>query len=295
MKKKKQYNPIWQEKQTQWWYWFWGGVKEPWRPSKKEMKFFENIIKKLIKEKGKIEILIMGATPEFRDMLTKYKKARVTLLDLNPLVKKAMDKLRKTKNQREKFIIGDWMEMNKIFPEDYFDVVINDGGLENIKISKHDLIFRNVNKILKKDGYFLLVRACLEKFLRNPLTFKQVFDKYKKDPKFFRNFYNRLWYLYRLTFSKESKSYSYKEHAVKMSVLVREIMKRAKKENIKNPESLKWDPRIDYLFEYKEIDLESLKLLKTMIGKYFKIEKIYQDLFHPVMKTRYNFILKPKK
>lgn len=295
VKQKKIDNPIWQERQKKWWYDFWSKVKPPWRPSKKEIEFWENIIKTVLRKKKSIRVLILGATPEFRDMLAKYKKIEVTMIDLNPLVKVAMDRLRKRKNPREKLIVGSWLEMKKIFPQNYFDIVMNDEGFENIAVKNHNQLHRNIRYVLKKDGYFLVGRLCLEYCFKYPLTMKKVIQKYKKNPKFFHNFQNRIWYLYRLTVSEQG-CYDHRIQGVKMHILMRKILKRAKKENIKNPKYLLWEPILNYdSFEYVEVDLASLKRLKSMIQKYFEIEKVYKDLFHPVMKIKYNFVLKPKK
>ncbi len=295
MAKKKLDNPIWDAKQQKWWEFFWGGVKAPWRPTKKEIKFWEGKIQQAFKEKDFLRVLILGATPEFRDMLTRYKdKTEVTLLDANPAVKAAMDKLRKKRNSKERIVWGDWLKMP--LPSNYFDIVFSDEVFENIALENHDKLHQNIKRVLKKDGYFLDGRICLEDFFKHPLHLEQVLRKYKREPRFFHDSYNRLWYLYRLCPS-EKLFYSKKEQAVLMNKKAAEkVFNRAKKIGIKNPKYLNWDPRLDYKeLDYKEIDLASLKRVKSMIGKYFKIEKTYQDLFHPVMKIKYNFVCRPKE
>ncbi len=296
---KKQYNPIWEKQQSDWWAYFWGGVKSPWRPSKKEVLFFKNFIKKLLKQRKHLEVLILGSTPEWRDALFALYGVKVTLIDLNLTAKKGMDQLCKISKKKEKLVVGDWLKMDKLLPNNYFDVVMNDEGFENIDVRKHDLMYRNIVKALRPDGYFLSGRVCLEKFRKSYLTFEQFFRKHKKDPHFFHNFYNRLWYLYRLVFSPESKAYDYKKQGGKLGRLIREINERAKKEKINNIRYLSWDPRIGHrdpsIRDYMETDICDWAKLKRMTTKHFKIEKIYQDLFHPVMQQKYNFILKPKK
>ena len=296
---KKQYNPIWEKQQSDWWTYFWGGVKSPWRPSKKEVLFFKSFIKKLLAKRKHLEVLILGATPEFRDMLFRLPQVKVTLIDLNMTAKRGMDRLCRVTNKKEKLVVGDWLKMDKLLPHHYFDIVMNDEGFENIDVRKHELMYRNVAKVLKPDGYFLSGRACLESLRKSYLTFEQFFNKYKKDPKFFHNFYNRLWYLYRLIFSPEAHVYDYKKQGAKLGRLGYEIIARAKKVGIKNTKYLGWDPRIGYqdpsLKNYMEVDICDWNRLKRMMTKHFKIVKIYQDLFHPVMEQKYNFILSPKK
>jgi len=293
MPKKRLDNIIWQAKNEKWWYNFWKGVKEPWRPSSKEIKFWERIVQQVFKKRGFIRVLVLGATPEIRDMLAKYKKIETTLIDVNPVVKRAMDRLRKRKNNQEKIIWADWLEMP--LPSNYFDIVFNDDGFENIALKSHDKLHRNIRRVLKKDGYFLVGRLCLEYCFKHVLTLDQILRKYKKDSNFFRNFYNRIWYLYRLVASDDFY-YDKRGQAVLMNNSANRILAKAKEAGIKNPKALVWDPRVGYNdISYKEIDLASLKRLKTMIGKYFEIKQTYQDLFHPVMKIKYNFVLKPKE
>lgn len=295
MAKKKLDNPIWDAKQQKWWEFFWGGVKAPWRPTKKEIKFWEGKIQQAFKEKDFLRILILGATPEFRDMLTKHKdKTEVTLLDSNPEVKAAMDKLRKKKNSKERIVWGDWLKMP--LPSNYFNIVLSDEGFENIALENHDKLHANIRRVMKKDGYFLVGRICLEYFFKHSLTLNQVLKKYNKDPKFFHNFYNRIWYLYRLAPSNPL-FYDKKKQAVLMNKkAVQKVLNRAKKQGIKNPKYLYWEPRLDYdEIDYEEVDLANLERLKSMIKKYFKIEQTYQDLFHPVMRLKYNFVCRPKK
>ncbi|MDD2646995.1 MAG: methyltransferase domain-containing protein [Patescibacteria group bacterium] len=295
---KKQYNPIWERQRADWWAYFWGGAKAPWRPTKKEVLFFKNFIKRLLKERERLEILILGSTPEFRDMLFGMRGVKVTLIDLNLTAKKGMDKLCRASNKREKLVMGDWLKMNHLFPFHYFDVIVNDEGFENIDVKKHTLLFKNIHDILKRDGYFLSGRACLEPLRKTRITFKQFFAKYKKDPHFFHNFYNRLWYLYRLIFSPEIRVYDYKKQGGKLGRLATEVVKKAAQEKIYDIKYLNWDHRIDYrdpsIRNYMEVDICSWKRLKKMITKYFIIQETYQDLFHPVMKQKYNFILSPK-
>lgn len=295
MSAKKQYNPIWEKQQEEWWYNFWSKFNSPWRPSKREMKFFETVVRKLIKDRGKIKVLVMGATPEFRDMLFKYRnKAEVVLLDLNPPVKKAMDRLRKKINPLEKLVEGDWLKMDRIFPKDYFDVIMNDEGFENIGVKKHPTLFKSIMTVLKSDGYLLIGRLCMEYCFKHPLKINQVIGFYLKDRKKFVDFYNHVLTFYRLA-AGEKGVYDHKKQGVQMHVLTDKLMRAAQKVGIKNLKDFQWTPELEPSLKYTEIDVAQLKTIESTIDKYFKIEKIYQDLFHPIMRLKYNFVLRPKK
>ena len=296
MKKEKIDNIAWQSNAEKWWYNFWSKCQEPWRPSKKEIIFWDKTIQQILKKKGSIQVLILGATPEFRDLLAKYKNIKVTLLDINPPVKRAMDRLCKKKNENEKLVLGNWLDVAKIFPPRSFDVVMNDEGFENVYFTKHNLLLKNIAKVLKKDGYFLMGRLCMKDAFKHPLNFTTLFKKYQKNPEFFHNFHNRVNYLYRLACSSQSRAYDHKKQGVKVGILADEIIEKNKK--LYNTKYLMWTPEVDWqgpaLHSYIEVDLESLTKMKSMIEKYFKIEKKYQDLFHPLMKLKYDFVLKIK-
>jgi len=291
MKKKKLYNPIWL-KSEKFWYNFWRKVEAPWRPSRGEIKFWEGKVKEAAKRKG-AKALVLGATPEIRDMLVKY-KLDVTLIDLDPQVKRAADRLIKRRNKKEKLVKADWLKMP--LPSDYFDIVIGDGNFENISLGKHNLFYRNIWRVVKPDGYVLMGRCCLDFAFKNPLSFKGLIEKYRKEPKRFKNLQNRILMLYRT--ASEPGVYDKRIQGLKFHILMEKLIKTAKKEGLsgREIENLYWMPGLlpPNLY-YIEVDIESLKRLKKMISKYFYILDVYQDLFHPVMKLKYAFILKPKK
>lgn len=161
----------------------WAKKKPPYKPSKGEIKFWEKIIKKVAAETENPKVLILGATPEFRDMLAKY-PIDVILLDINQEMKKAMDDLLKTKPMREKFIKGDWLDMP--FNNESFDVVMGDTPHHNIKKSIYHRFFSQIKRALKKDGYFLLSSCFFSKSQKGEgVTLRQFLDFYKKNPKFF--------------------------------------------------------------------------------------------------------------
>jgi len=71
----------------------WGDLKPPMRPSPGEVLVYERFLKQAIKKIGKKpKVLLFGATPELRDLFAKY-DLEVTMVDLNPEMVKAMNKL----------------------------------------------------------------------------------------------------------------------------------------------------------------------------------------------------------
>jgi len=289
--KKKIYNLVWL-KSEKFWYNFWKNVEPPWRVSRGEIKFWEKKVKEIAKRKNP-KVLVLGATPEIRDMLAKY-KLDVTLIDLDLQVKRAMDRLRKRKNKKEELVRANWLKMP--LPSNYFDMVIGDGNFENIALKDHNCFYKNIWRVVKPDGYVLMGRACLDLVFKNPLSFEKLIKKYKENPEYFKDFRNRILMLYRTV--SEPGVYDRLNQGMKFHVLMEKLIKTAKKEGLPEREikNLYWMPGVLPLNQYYiEVDIESLKKLKKMISKYFYILDIYQDLFHPIMKLKYAFILKPKK
>ena len=75
----------------------WDAYQPPAKPSVGEIGFFEYEIKNLLAKNKTIKALVLGATPEFRDLLAKY-KIDTTLVDVNEDSIKAMTSLMKLKS-----------------------------------------------------------------------------------------------------------------------------------------------------------------------------------------------------
>ncbi len=127
----------------------WGSVKEPIRPSADENRFYEHYVEEISKRRDP-QMLILGATPDFRDMAIK-RGIKPVSADLSRPVFDAMKDWMQEDGQEE-FLQGSWLEM----PEDRnFDLVIADCALN--MLFKDALIpyFEKISKVLKDDGLFV--------------------------------------------------------------------------------------------------------------------------------------------
>ncbi|TKJ17812.1 hypothetical protein CEE44_04775 [Candidatus Woesearchaeota archaeon B3_Woes] len=125
----------------------WKYYKSPARPSISDLRF----IKKNIKSKGKnAKVLILGSTPEYRNMCGQLKLS-VTLIDFS---KKNYQYLnREVKNKpKEKFVQGNWL---KTVLDEKFDIILADNIVNMFKKKDINKLFSNVSKMLKDDGYFI--------------------------------------------------------------------------------------------------------------------------------------------
>ncbi|PIN85987.1 hypothetical protein COV19_07255 [Candidatus Woesearchaeota archaeon CG10_big_fil_rev_8_21_14_0_10_44_13] len=127
----------------------------PGRPTRDEVRIFLNYIKKSGKlakgKKSKIKVLVLGATPELRDMLARI-KADVSLIDVSKYMIREMTKLRKTRSKEHRFT-GNWLKMP--FSGGYFDIVVGDLAQGNIPKNKKDIFLAEISRVLKKEGYFI--------------------------------------------------------------------------------------------------------------------------------------------
>ena len=75
----------------------WELLSPPARPSKKNILDYEELLLPAIQGVRNPKILVLGATPEIRDFLSKLKNVEVTICDINIEMILAMTKLLKNK------------------------------------------------------------------------------------------------------------------------------------------------------------------------------------------------------
>lgn len=132
----------------------WQKITSPGRPTVAEIKIYENFARPFLKKKG-VKILILGATPEIRDMLARYKNTQVTLVDINLDMILAMTSLMKHKSAAEKeiWIRSNWL--NAPLPKNYFDLVLGDMVLSNVPFKLQDKFLNNIKSWLRPGGCFI--------------------------------------------------------------------------------------------------------------------------------------------
>ncbi|MDP1845678.1 MAG: class I SAM-dependent methyltransferase [Candidatus Moranbacteria bacterium] len=287
---KKLYNSLW----FQFWK-IWNKIGPPWRPSVKEIKWWEKKIVELNKSNKNLKALVLGSTPEIRDMLAKN-KIDTTLLDANQSMYEAMNKLIKKKNNREKLVVGNWLEMEKVLGENRFDFVIGDAPHCNLAYKTWPRFFDGLYNVLKPGGYFMVGSITLE--FNERQTIEDLFNKYKRKKKYFKNFKNRLWELYQLADEKgvwtnEVRGFSYE--AVR-KLLKREGAKRkiGLKELDENLWFLSGDINGEALGNYVEV-MPTLEEQINLQSKWFYLDELYLILDHSAFKIRRAMILKSKR
>jgi len=170
--KKTEYNVNWKEYAK-----VWAKYTPPARPAKSDIAVIEKHIKSFfLKHKKLPVILILGITPEFRDLCAKQKCHTVTV-DSSRGMKKAMDLLISKKNKKESFVLSDWLSMDQKLPKEHFDLILGDFVTNNIPYNKRTKFLNNINKLLTSEGYFISRDfVSLNKFK----TLKQIMSRYLK-------------------------------------------------------------------------------------------------------------------
>jgi hypothetical protein len=267
----------------------WPSFAPPARPSKFDLKIWEQKIKEKIGHGKVVRALVLGATPEIRDLLAKY-HMKTTLMDVNSGMVRGLAKLMKYKRQRkETTVINNWLNIKNIFSVNYFDFVIGHSFLNNIPWKFYSKLLFGIKSVLKKDGYLLTVFPVLEPLKR--LSADQVVSLYLKQPKFFNNFSNR-WYILDVL---KQLDYNPKTRQVFFGKAKNRLIKAIAQKNL--PSST-----IDLIWTFGRASVVDgyvgthppLKEIVPIIKKYFVIEKIGRGP-HISYQAHPNLVLIPKK
>ena len=152
----------------------WKIMPPPARPSKGEVSIFEKYLEDIYKkDKCKIKVLILGATPEFRDICNRN-GFDVTCIDINKSIYESLTLLQKSVNKKEKFINTNWLTF-KI--KQKFDVIIGDVPTAMFPTELYKQFFQNMYTHLVKNGK-LIIRIPYQNPEYN-ISPKRVFENYR--------------------------------------------------------------------------------------------------------------------
>lgn len=160
---------------------YWKNYKVPGRASPSDLSFIKKRIMKkssqIEKNGGKkqdIKILVLGATPEYRNLCGEL-GIPVTLFDFKKYNYEYLAAEVKNK-PKEKFIEGNWL--TKI-PDDKFDVVLADNVLNVIMREEIPKLLENISECMKKDGIFMPRVYIRDK--DEHWTGEKVIEEYRKE------------------------------------------------------------------------------------------------------------------
>jgi ubiquinone/menaquinone biosynthesis C-methylase UbiE len=133
----------------------WGLVQRPGRPSQGDLKNYRDLV--LSSDEFK-NVLILGSTPEIRDMFIEMNKEgyeiKVTCVDMVKDMYHAMENLMKNSPNAEEFVEGNWLELSSSLKENQFDIVIGDWVSVNVG-KERSKFYSEIKRILKPSGSFI--------------------------------------------------------------------------------------------------------------------------------------------
>lgn len=129
----------------------WQKLKPPMRPSGRDLKIFEQFIKKYLKNK-KGRVLVLGATPEMRSLAQKFGQ-EIVVVDLNLDMIHGLTGLVKNIKKQETWLKANWLNMP--LKQNYFDLVLGDGVHAQTTMKEINIWWQHIKSVLKINGLFV--------------------------------------------------------------------------------------------------------------------------------------------
>lgn len=145
---------------------------EPFRPDGKTILQYKEFIDS---KKNKSRILLLGSTPELRDLLADYyPQSKIFINDFSwRMIVAMIEYLKIADPEKEIWVKSDWLE--NPFPDKYFDVVVGDLLLLQFSPEQEPVFLNKINRILSGGGKFIM-RCRFRKKLATDINFETVFE-----------------------------------------------------------------------------------------------------------------------
>jgi len=144
----------------------WQTFSSPWRPSVREVSVYKKFIDK-IKPRS---VLVLGSTPEIRDILATLEE-KVVISDFSLHMIQQMSELMKTSKRFEVWQVENWLNITR--SENMYDLVIGDLTLRLIDFNKQEKLLEIICKILKKNGSCILREHYVDNTMYN-ISFEKL-------------------------------------------------------------------------------------------------------------------------
>lgn len=135
----------------------WSNHPAPIRPSANVIDLYRCFLKEVLKQdsqKSPKNILILGSTPELRDLVAEVKNVSIYVADISFQMPAAMLRLTKHVDPlSENWIRCNWLELP--FPEHFFDIVLGDLVLQQVPPESESALLEKVASLIKKEGAFI--------------------------------------------------------------------------------------------------------------------------------------------
>lgn len=138
----------------------WQTFSSPWRPSVLEVSVYKKFIDKIKPH----SVLLLGSTPEIRDILATLEK-KVVVSDFSLHMIQQMGELMKISKRFEVWQVENWLNM--VSSENMYDLVIGDLTLRLIDFNKQEKLLKIIYKVLKKNGSCILREHYINNTIHN--------------------------------------------------------------------------------------------------------------------------------
>ncbi|MEM5871847.1 MAG: class I SAM-dependent methyltransferase [Candidatus Aenigmatarchaeota archaeon] len=123
------------------------------KPCDTELEIFLNEVKNLVGKRNDVKILIIGSSPELRELAAKLNvKTTVVANDLEVIERTT--KLMNIKNKNEEWLEGDILKLP--LTKRSFDIILSDYILSNVPPYNKESFYKRIKELLKKEGYVLI-------------------------------------------------------------------------------------------------------------------------------------------
>jgi len=206
----------------------------PATPRPIEVAVFRRYLKKITPEKRDLKMLILGATPELRDLGIAL-GYEVLAADFSMDMINVLTSVMKYQgHQRNLIIKGNWLEMDRFFKQGIFDVIMGDAPFNNVLPKDYRKLFLIVKELLKPEGC-LIIRQMVVEFssVKEAEEIERMGQQKRMDwIELFFSIYlgsskNRIWYSRKTKLVDISKfSYWVENHISEVKSPVKELYKK---------------------------------------------------------------------
>lgn len=118
------------------------------------IKIYKELLKKAIGKKKNFKALVLGATPELRDLVLE-KVGELVTIDISwEMIKKATSLMKYQNHPREIIVKADWLDSP--LRSNNFDVILGDGPFANLSFLDQNRLFKEIKRLLKPRSFVIL-------------------------------------------------------------------------------------------------------------------------------------------
>lgn len=254
----------------------WDLYLPPIRPYNEELDIFKQYIVEFINNNKKLpNVLILGSTPEFRDILFEY-NIIPTVIDFSKDNYEGMSLLINNKGI-DKFIESNWLDVEKMLDETKFDFVFSEAAFNVLNKESAVKLYKIISNLLNKEGKLIA---------KEWIRFSNVRPNLNKIVKDYRSSNNSRGFYSHTCIPLMLLYYNFENEIIKLSDFSREIEILNNIDVITNKE---WET-IE-IHEYNNVELElyipKIQDFLNDMGKNFSLLNIHNIAkpnaqYHPI-------------